>query len=575
MVLLAAAMIAGQSATNLIENGDFHRPWTEKWQGFAANSPNIAIVPTTASSFDKAIQIQSDPGPNPSPWTVQFGQVIQKPVNKGDVIYFKAWMRSPDRMPVGFVYELNQPPHEKTIFEQVRPTSEWKQYRFAARALNSYPAGGSEAKFFLGYAKGTVEIAQVRVENHGPGDPARFDQTIDYWAGVTPNDDWKKAAFDRIEKNRKTDFTVSVIDSSGKPVPNASISVEMKRHSFRFGTAVVAARINGTGPDDQKYKQVLEENFNTVVFENDMKWYDDTGNGMRAALQAMPWLEQRGFETRGHNLVWGTWRYLPKGLSDQPVDQIWKRISDHVRDYTTQTKGRVYTWDVVNEAVTETELWDKIGWDKFADVHKLVKQIDPKVKITYNDYNMSNPAQSGSGHRNRALERAKYLIDKGAPLDILGDQAHMGKPFTPIPEVLAAWDQMAKLGRPIEITEFDLNVPDEKYHAPYALDYLIAAFSHPSIESFLMWGFWERNHWLPNGAMYRADWSPRQAAKDWKEWVYNKWWTKAKVDTGRNGTANLRGFLGYYEVKATAGGKTAVSTFRLEKGKVNTVLIKL
>lgn len=575
MVLLAAAMIAGQSAVNLIENGDFHRPWTEKWQGFAANSPNIAIVPTTASSFDKAIQIKSDPGPNPSPWTVQFGQVIQKPVSKGDVIYFKAWMRSPDRMPVGFVYELNQPPHEKTIFEQVKPTAEWKQYRFAARALNSYPAGGSEAKFFLGYAKGTVEIAQVRVENHGPGDPAKFDQTIDYWAGVTPSDDWKKAAFDRIEKNRKADFTIRVVDSSGKPVPNASVSVNMKRHAFRFGTAAVAARITGTSPEDIKYKQVLEENFNTIVFENDMKWYTDTGDGMRAALRAKPWLDARGFEVRGHTLVWGAWRHLPQGMEAQSPDQIWKRIQGHVQDYVTQTKDWVYTWDVVNEAVTETTLWDKIGWDKFAEVYKQARQLNPKLRLTYNDYNMSNPAQSGAGHRNRALERAKYLIDKGAPLDILGDQAHMGKPFTPIPDVLAAWDQMAKLGRPIEITEFDLNVPDEKYHAPYALDYLIAAFSHPSIESFVMWGFWERNHWLPSGAMYRADWSPRQAAKDWKEWVYNKWWTKAKVDTGRNGTANLRGFLGYYEVKATAGGKTEVSTFRLEKGKVNTVLIKL
>ncbi|MBC8064033.1 MAG: endo-1,4-beta-xylanase [Chlorobia bacterium] len=572
MVLFFALALTAQ-APNLIENGDFHRPWAENWRGFEASSPNVAIVPTTASSFSHAIRIQSNPGTNSSPWDVQFGQIIQKPVAKGDVIYFKAWMRSPDRMPVGFVYELNQPPHEKTIYEQVKPTSEWKQYRFAAKALNSYPAGGSEAKFFLGYAKGTVEIAQIRVENHGPGDPGKFDQTIDYWGGATHNEDWKKAAFERIEKYRKADVTINVVDSAGRPVTNASIKLEMKRHSFRFGTAVVAGRINGNSSEDVKYRQVLEDNFNTAVFENDMKWYDETGNGMRAALQAMPWLEQRGFETRGHNLVWGTWRYLPKGLADKPVAEIWQKIQDHVKDYVGQTKSRVYTWDVVNEAVTETELWDKIGWDKFAEVHKLAKQIDPKLKITYNDYNMSNPAQAGTGHRNRALERAKFLIDKGAPLDILGDQAHMGKPFTPIPDVLAAWDQMAKLGRPIEITEFDLNVPSEEAHAPYTLDYLIAAFSHPSIESFLMWGFWEKAHWLPSGAMYRADWTPRQAAKDWKEWVYNKWWTRASLKTGATDSVKTRGFLGYYQADATVGSKKGVATFRLRNGVTNSVEI--
>ncbi len=134
---------------------------------------------------------------------------------------------------------------------------------------------------------------------------------------------------------------------------------------------------------------------------------------------------------------------------------------------------------------------------------------------------------------------------------------------------------MAKLGKPIEITEFDLNVPDEKFHAPYALDYLIAAFSHPSIESFLMWGFWENSHWLPSGAMFRADWSPRQAAKDWREWIYNKWWTKADLKTGKDGGVSSRGFLGYYQVNATAGGKKGVATFRMKKGEPNVVTVQL
>src|SRR5687768_17017910 len=111
--------MAGQ-AVNLIENGDFSQPWEKNWGGFEAGSPAVAIVPTTASSFAKAVRIQANPSPTASPWDVQFGQVIQKPVNKGDVLYFKAWLRSPENMSIAMVYELNQPPHEKTIFEKVK-----------------------------------------------------------------------------------------------------------------------------------------------------------------------------------------------------------------------------------------------------------------------------------------------------------------------------------------------------------------------------------------------------------------------------------------------------------------------
>ena len=30
----------------------------------------------------------------------------------------------------------------------------------------------------------------------------------------------------------------------------------------------------------------------------------------------------------------------------------------------------------------------------------------------------------------------------------------------------------------------------------------------PSIDSFLMWGFWEARHWKPQGAILRRDWTP-------------------------------------------------------------------
>lgn len=84
--------------------------------------------------------------------------------------------------------------------------------------------------------------------------------------------DFFAEANQRIEQHRKTDITVLVLDSNGQPVPNAQVEVEMQRHAFRWGTAVVADLINSNSSINSIYRQKILENFNAVVFENDLKW---------------------------------------------------------------------------------------------------------------------------------------------------------------------------------------------------------------------------------------------------------------------------------------------------------------
>lgn len=83
---------------------------------------------------------------------------------------------------------------------------------------------------------------------------------------------WRDDANARIEQFRKGDLSISVIDAAGNAVPGAAVEVEMQRHAFGFGTAVKASRINGGGgADNAMYREKILENFNHVVFENDLK----------------------------------------------------------------------------------------------------------------------------------------------------------------------------------------------------------------------------------------------------------------------------------------------------------------
>ncbi len=50
--------------------------------------------------------------------------------------------------------------------------------------------------------------------------------------------EWRKAAAERIERHRKANLTVLVMDARGKAIKEADVSIRLKQHSFRFGTIV-------------------------------------------------------------------------------------------------------------------------------------------------------------------------------------------------------------------------------------------------------------------------------------------------------------------------------------------------
>ncbi|MBW3637845.1 MAG: endo-1,4-beta-xylanase, partial [Armatimonadetes bacterium] len=197
--------------------------------------------------------------------------------------------------------------------------------------------------------------------------------------------------------------------------------------------------------------------------------------------------------------------------------------------------------------------------------YKWAREADPNLKLAYNDYNITNEAK-GTWQREAIKTKIQYLIDQGAPLDIIGDQAHMDVPLTPHSRVLEILDEMAKFGKPIEITEFDAGIADDKIHGEYVRDWLIAAFSHPKVESFVMWGFWEGAHWRgAEGAMFRKDWSKRPAQEAYEKLVLNDWMTNKALSTGADGTIETRGFLGEYDVTITASGKSKTVKLKLPK----------
>ena len=140
------------------------------------------------------------------------------------------------------------------------------------------------------------------------------------------------------------------------------------------------------------------------------------------------------------------------------------------------------------------------------------------------------------------------------PLGGIGFQAHFGAGLTAPERVIEILDGFGQYGLPLHITEFDVDTLDAETQAAYTRDMLIASFSQPQVEAFVIWGWWEGDHWKPSGAMLKKDWSPRANYASWRDLVYGDWWTEDSLTTDANGRVNLRGFKGDYDL--TVQGKT-------------------
>ncbi len=113
------------------------------------------------------------------------------------------------------------------------------------------------------------------------------------------------------------------------------------------------------------------------------------------------------------------------------------------------------------------------------------------------------------------------------------------------------------------MTELSFNLDDREVQADYLRDFMIAAFSHPNVHGIMLWGFWEKRHWRPQGALFDADWSIRPHGQAWMDLVHTQWRTDVRLSTDSGGIAKIHGFLGNYLITASIDGKTVRSDVKL------------
>jgi GH35 family endo-1,4-beta-xylanase len=230
----------------------------------------------------------------------------------------------------------------------------------------------------------------------------------------------------------------------------------------------------------------------------------------------------------------------------------------------------VYVWDVINEAVTNHEITDRLGEKILVDAFKWAHETNPQVALSYNDFAIIDDEGGSNDDRTRCSQRliAQMQTD-GAPISILGVQSHMHLPLPRGDEIWRTLDQWAQFKVPIEITEFDLSVKDDALQSEYLREFMTAVFSHEAVRSFVMWGFWEGSlaeHATANG-LFAKNWRARPAAQTYMQLVNHDWCTNERLKTDAQGKVQLRAFMGTLAVVAKCNGLKAQTDVELTADK--------
>lgn len=243
---------------------------------------------------------------------------------------------------------------------------------------------------------------------------------------------------------------------------------------FLMGAAINAAQITG---EDRQGNALVAAQFNSISPENALKWeivHPQPGKyDFALADKYVAFGEKHHMFIVGHNLVWHNqipaWVFRDEKGNLLGREALLARMRDHIHTVVGRYKGRIQSWDVVNEALNEDgslrqSLWYRIiGPDYIAKAFEYAHEAGPQAQLTYNDYNLENGAK-----RAGAIALVKSLKTAGVPITSVGLQNHDSLLWPTAEQEDATIAAFGDIGMKVAISELDIDVLPSASHQPTA-----------------------------------------------------------------------------------------------------------
>ena len=230
-------------------------------------------------------------------------------------------------------------------------------------------------------------------------------------------------------------------------------------NQFLVGAAISEDQILGK---DKKSISIVKNEYNTITPENSLKWMFIEPQPNKFNFDVSDKYVDFGMKNNmhivGHALVWHSQLsdYM-KGIKDSKTMSF--HIQNHINTLVKRYKGKIHTWDVVNEALNEdgtlreSVFFNIMGSEYIENSFSWANDADPDVNLVYNDYNLcEEPKRKG------AIKLIKDLQKKNIKIDGVGIQAHWQLNSPTIEEIEKTIISFSELGIDVMFTELDISV---------------------------------------------------------------------------------------------------------------------
>jgi endo-1,4-beta-xylanase len=296
------------------------------------------------------------------------------------------------------------------------------------------------------------------------------------------------------------------------------------RDFFPIGVAVSPLSLSGAD------SELILKHFISITAENAMKMApihpEENRYFWDNADKIVNFAQANGLIIRGHVLCWHqqvpAWMFRDKQGKQVTKEILLARLKDHITQVVTRYKGKIYAWDVVNEAIDDdsSKFWRENEWFRICGEEYIVKAFeyahaaDPDAKLFYNDYNTENPVK-----RDKIYRMLKQLIDAGIPIHGIGLQGHWSVYGPSEKDLRDAIEKYSSLGIKIQITELDISIYkpeadrrelkpgestsftpelEQKQMAQYKMTFRVLRDYKNIITGVTFWNVSDKRSWLDN-----------------------------------------------------------------------------
>src|SRR6187551_3240146 len=256
-------------------------------------------------------------------------------------------------------------------------------------------------------------------------------------------------------------ISVTSFSCSGSKKITASAPATLKqayKNDFLIGTALNSQQIE---EKDSNAAKLVPEQFSAATPENIMKAeiiHPQWGSyNFDLADKMIAYGKKHNILINGHTLVWHS--QLPayaRNIKD--VDSFKTFLKDHITTIASRYNGKIYSWDVVNEALNEdgtmrkSIFLDKLGDDFVTEAFRLAQKAAPNTELYYNDYNIEQPKK-----RAGTIAIIKKIQAAGVRIDAVGIQGHWHMDNPPLQDIEQSIKEFSALGIKVAFTELDLS----------------------------------------------------------------------------------------------------------------------